>query len=92
MDLLHNSYVKCGIALLSLFGPGRGTSEKYFLYLWNFGVSLKIFQTICNILISFADILFDGVRAFKQGSPNMNSLVGFGSIAAFIISTVSGFS
>ncbi|XP_078164983.1 copper-transporting ATPase PAA2, chloroplastic isoform X2 [Carex rostrata] len=58
MDLLHNSYVKCGIALLSLFGPGR-------------------------------DILFDGVRAFKQGSPNMNSLVGFGSIAAFIISTVT---
>ncbi|KAF8673864.1 hypothetical protein HU200_048381 [Digitaria exilis] len=25
------------------------------------------------------DILFDGFRAFKQGSPNMNSLVGFGS-------------
>ncbi|KAJ3673650.1 hypothetical protein LUZ60_005642 [Juncus effusus] len=58
LELLHNSYVKCGIALLSLFGPGR-------------------------------DILFDGLRAFKQGSPNMNSLVGFGSIAAFIISTVS---
>lgn len=58
MDLLHNSYVKCGIALLSLFGPGR-------------------------------DILFDGFRAFRQGSPNMNSLVGFGSIAAFVISTVT---
>ncbi|KAJ3702507.1 hypothetical protein LUZ61_006212 [Rhynchospora tenuis] len=58
LELLHNSYVKCGIALLSLFGPGR-------------------------------DILFDGIRSFKQGSPNMNSLVGFGSVAAFIISTVS---
>uniref|UniRef100_A0A0E0NQH0 HMA domain-containing protein n=1 Tax=Oryza rufipogon TaxID=4529 RepID=A0A0E0NQH0_ORYRU len=35
------------------------------------------------------DILFDGLRAFKQGSPNMNSLVGFGSAAAFAISSVS---
>uniref|UniRef100_A0ACD5TVA0 Uncharacterized protein n=1 Tax=Avena sativa TaxID=4498 RepID=A0ACD5TVA0_AVESA len=58
MDLLHNSYVKCGIAMVALFGPGR-------------------------------DILFDGLRAFKQGSPNMNSLVGFGSAAAFAISAVS---
>lgn len=24
MDLLHNSYVKCGIATAALFGPGRG--------------------------------------------------------------------
>ncbi|XP_040378524.1 copper-transporting ATPase PAA2, chloroplastic [Oryza brachyantha] len=58
LDLLHNSYVKCGIAIAALFGPGR-------------------------------DILFDGLRAFKQGSPNMNSLVGFGSAAAFAISAVS---
>ncbi|XP_020104615.1 copper-transporting ATPase PAA2, chloroplastic [Ananas comosus] len=57
-EILHNSYVKCGIAMVSLFGPGR-------------------------------DILFDGLRAFKQGSPNMNSLVGFGSIAAFLLSAVS---
>ncbi|KAI3997491.1 hypothetical protein MKX01_008098 [Papaver californicum] len=35
------------------------------------------------------DLLFDGVGAFARGSPNMNSLVGFGSVAAFIISTVS---
>uniref|UniRef100_A0A0E0CW34 HMA domain-containing protein n=1 Tax=Oryza meridionalis TaxID=40149 RepID=A0A0E0CW34_9ORYZ len=58
LDLLHDSYVKCGIAIAALFGPGR-------------------------------DILFDGLRAFKQGSPNMNSLVGFGSAAAFAISSVS---
>nr|CAB3496908.1 unnamed protein product [Digitaria exilis] len=58
LDLLHNSYVKCGIATAALIGPGR-------------------------------DILFDGFRAFKQGSPNMNSLVGFGSAAAFAISAVS---
>ncbi|XP_072977810.1 copper-transporting ATPase PAA2, chloroplastic [Typha angustifolia] len=57
-ELLHNSYLKCGIAIVSLFGPGRG-------------------------------ILLDGFRAFRQGSPNMNSLVGFGSIAAFLISAVS---
>ncbi|KAL6867742.1 hypothetical protein ACP4OV_015766 [Aristida adscensionis] len=57
LDLLHNSYVKCAIAITALFGPGR-------------------------------DILFDGLRAFKQGSPNMNSLVGFGSAAAFAISAV----
>ncbi|XP_077236345.1 copper-transporting ATPase PAA2, chloroplastic [Tasmannia lanceolata] len=57
-DLLHNSYLKGGVALVSLFGPGR-------------------------------DLLSDGVRAFMKGSPNMNSLVGFGSIAAFIISAVS---
>lgn len=37
----------------------------------------------------FADLLVDGLLAFKKGSPNMNSLVGFGSIAAFIISAVS---
>jgi hypothetical protein len=24
LDLLHNSYVKCGIAMVALFGPGRG--------------------------------------------------------------------
>ncbi|EOY30047.1 hypothetical protein QUC31_020464 [Theobroma cacao] len=35
------------------------------------------------------DLLVDGLMAFKKGSPNMNSLVGFGSIAAFIISAVS---
>ncbi|KAJ8646951.1 hypothetical protein MRB53_008699 [Persea americana] len=57
-EVLHNPYVKCAVALVSLLGPGR-------------------------------DLLFDGVRAFTKGSPNMNSLVGFGSVAAFIISTVS---
>ncbi|PKI70052.1 hypothetical protein CRG98_009515 [Punica granatum] len=57
-DVLHNSYVKGGLALGALLGPGR-------------------------------DLLFDGLRALKKGSPNMNSLVGFGSIAAFIISAVS---
>lgn len=35
-----------------------------------------------------ADLLFDGLRSFTKGSPNMNSLVGFGSVAAFIISAV----
>ncbi|CAN4076748.1 unnamed protein product [Withania somnifera] len=34
-------------------------------------------------------LLVDGLRAFAKGSPNMNSLVGFGSIAAFAISSVS---
>ncbi|XP_078444379.1 copper-transporting ATPase PAA2, chloroplastic [Wolffia australiana] len=57
-ELLHNSYVKCGLAVTALLGPGR-------------------------------DLLVDGLRAFKNGSPNMNSLVGFGSIAAFILSAVS---
>ncbi|KAH0452852.1 hypothetical protein IEQ34_017176 [Dendrobium chrysotoxum] len=57
-DLLHNSYLKCGIAAASLLGPGR-------------------------------DLLLDGLKAFRKGSPNMNSLVGFGSIAAFLISSVS---
>ncbi|KAL1552299.1 Copper-transporting ATPase paa2, chloroplastic [Salvia divinorum] len=57
-DILHNSYVKGGLALGSLLGPGR-------------------------------DLLVDGLKAFRKGSPNMNSLVGFGSIAAFAISAVS---
>lgn len=35
------------------------------------------------------DLLFDGLRAFAKGSPNMNSLVGFGSVAAFMLSAVS---
>ncbi|XP_022936839.1 copper-transporting ATPase PAA2, chloroplastic [Cucurbita moschata] len=35
------------------------------------------------------ELLFDGLRAFRKGSPNMNSLVGFGAVAAFIISAVS---
>ncbi|XP_038897558.1 copper-transporting ATPase PAA2, chloroplastic isoform X2 [Benincasa hispida] len=35
------------------------------------------------------ELLLDGLRAFKKGSPNMNSLVGFGAVAAFIISAVS---
>ncbi|CAK8568476.1 unnamed protein product [Lathyrus sativus] len=58
MEFLHNSYVKGGLALGALLGPGR-------------------------------ELLFDGLNAFKKGSPNMNSLVGFGSIAAFIISSIS---
>ncbi|KAA3477303.1 copper-transporting ATPase PAA2, chloroplastic [Gossypium australe] len=57
LEVLHNSYVKGGLALTALLGPGR-------------------------------DLLVDGLLAFKKGSPNMNSLVGFGSIAAFIISAV----
>lgn len=36
----------------------------------------------------FSDLLFDGLQAFMKGSPNMNSLVGFGSLAAFAISAV----
>ncbi|XP_052309721.1 copper-transporting ATPase PAA2, chloroplastic-like [Populus trichocarpa] len=55
--VLHSSYVKGGLALGALLGPGR-------------------------------DLLVDGLRAFKKGSPNMNSLVGFGSVA-FIISVIS---
>lgn len=57
-EFLHNSYMKGGLALGALLGPGK-------------------------------DLLFDGLLAFKKGSPNMNSLVGFGSIAAFIISSIS---
>ncbi|XP_027903507.1 copper-transporting ATPase PAA2, chloroplastic isoform X1 [Vigna unguiculata] len=57
LDILHSSYVKGGLALGALLGPGR-------------------------------ELLFDGLNAFKKGSPNMNSLVGFGSIAAFIISSI----
>ncbi|KAH1244639.1 Copper-transporting ATPase PAA2, chloroplastic [Glycine max] len=57
MEILHSSYLKGGLALGSLLGPGR-------------------------------ELLFDGLNAFKKGSPNMNSLVGFGSVAAFIISSV----
>uniref|UniRef100_A0A0E0K9J8 HMA domain-containing protein n=1 Tax=Oryza punctata TaxID=4537 RepID=A0A0E0K9J8_ORYPU len=72
LDLLHNSYVKCGIAIAALFGPGRGF--------------LSFSHNVFNVT---PDILFDGLRAFKQGSPNMNSLVGFGSAAAFAISSVS---
>ncbi|RDX77205.1 Copper-transporting ATPase PAA2, chloroplastic, partial [Mucuna pruriens] len=58
LEILHNSYVKGGLALGALLGPGR-------------------------------DLLYDGLNAFKKGSPNMNSLVGFGSMAAFIISSIS---
>lgn len=57
-EVLHNTYLKGGLALAALLGPGR-------------------------------DLVFDGLRAFKNGSPNMNSLVGFGSMAAFGISLVS---
>jgi Cu2+-exporting ATPase len=58
MELLHNSYVKGGLALGALLGPGR-------------------------------ELIGDGLKAFSKGSPNMNSLVGFGSLAAFMISAVS---
>ncbi|KAH9298591.1 hypothetical protein KI387_030273, partial [Taxus chinensis] len=34
-------------------------------------------------------LLMDGVKAFLQKSPNMNSLVGFGAISAFMMSVVS---
>ncbi|KAI3751711.1 hypothetical protein L2E82_22802 [Cichorium intybus] len=35
------------------------------------------------------DLLSDGLKAFFKGSPNMNSFVGFGSIATFMISAIS---
>ncbi|KAL1204253.1 Copper-transporting ATPase PAA2 [Cardamine amara subsp. amara] len=57
-DLLHNSYVKGGLAVGALLGPGR-------------------------------ELLFDGIKAFGKRSPNMNSLVGLGSMAAFSISLIS---
>lgn len=57
-DLLHNSYVKGGLAVGALLGPGR-------------------------------ELLFDGIKAFGKRSPNMNSLVGLGSMAAFAISLIS---
>lgn len=41
-----------------------------------------------SYLLYGLDLLVDGLKAFRKGSPNMNSLVGFGSIAAFAISTV----
>lgn len=44
-----------------------------------------------DVFLVFADLLFDGLRALKKGSPNMNSLVGFGSVVAFIISAVLTF-
>ncbi|VVB16895.1 unnamed protein product [Arabis nemorensis] len=57
-DLLHNSYLKGGLAVGALLGPGR-------------------------------ELLFDGIKAFGKRSPNMNSLVGLGSMAAFSISLIS---
>ncbi|GJN08903.1 hypothetical protein PR202_ga26863 [Eleusine coracana subsp. coracana] len=78
LDLLHNSYVKCGIAVAALLGPGRAPLI--------FSYSIHPFS---HYLDTPPDILSDGFRAFRQGSPNMNSLVGFGSAAAFAISTVS---
>ncbi|KAJ0266535.1 Copper-transporting ATPase PAA2 [Hirschfeldia incana] len=57
-DLLHNNYVKGGLAVGALLGPGR-------------------------------ELLFDGIKAFGKRSPNMNSLVGLGSMAAFAISLIS---
>jgi Cu2+-exporting ATPase len=35
------------------------------------------------------ELLFDGIKAFGKRSPNMNSLVGLGSMAAFSISLIS---
>nr|CAB3501847.1 unnamed protein product [Digitaria exilis] len=92
LDLLHNSYVKCGIATAALIGPGRGIIGS------NISLYCALITSLLWLLTPFflphiipmpPDILFDGFRAFKQGSPNMNSLVGFGSAAAFAISAVS---
>ncbi|KAF3775796.1 Copper-transporting ATPase [Nymphaea thermarum] len=47
----------------------------------------------CTALVALfgpgRDLLADGANAFSKGSPNMNSLVGFGCMAAFAISLVS---
>ncbi|KAL5144764.1 Copper-transporting ATPase PAA2, chloroplastic [Glycine soja] len=74
MEILHSSYLKGGLALGSLLGPGRG---------------LFVFLLKNHTHDDVAELLFDGLNAFKKGSPNMNSLVGFGSVAAFIISSIS---
>ncbi|CAN6480234.1 unnamed protein product [Victoria cruziana] len=47
----------------------------------------------CTALVALfgpgRDLLADGANAFLKRSPNMNSLVGFGCVAAFAISLVS---
>lgn len=37
----------------------------------------------------FLELLLDGFKAFLRSSPNMNTLVGFGACASFLISAVS---
>lgn len=52
-------------------------------------VYLKCGTAFAALLGPGRDLLTDGFKAFIQKSPNMNSLVGFGAISAFIISAVS---
>ncbi|GMH06931.1 hypothetical protein Nepgr_008771 [Nepenthes gracilis] len=56
---------------------------------WLHSTYVKGLLALTALLGPGRDLLYDGIRASMRGSPNMNSLVGFGSIAAFIISAVS---
>uniref|UniRef100_A0A0C9S3V5 TSA: Wollemia nobilis Ref_Wollemi_Transcript_28344_3340 transcribed RNA sequence n=1 Tax=Wollemia nobilis TaxID=56998 RepID=A0A0C9S3V5_9CONI len=52
-------------------------------------VYLKCGTALTALLGPGRDILMDGFKAFLQKSPNMNSLVGFGAVSAFMMSAVS---
>lgn len=77
------------------FGFSAGTWTRLVhlnLLYWFFVVSFSYLKLkhYTRFICSYygPDLLVDGLKAFRKGSPNMNSLVGFGSIAAFAISAV----
>lgn len=49
----------------------------------------KCMVALTTLIGPARDLLGDGIKAFWKGSPNMNSLVGCGSVAAFLISAIS---
>eukprot|EP01018_Ginkgo_biloba_P004940 Gb_21177 [translate_table: standard] len=52
-------------------------------------VYIKCGTALAALIGPGRELIIDGLRAFARKSPNMNSLVGFGAISAFIISAVS---
>ena len=50
LDLLHNPYVKCGIATTALFGPGRGIIGSQCFLILCISVPFAVYMLFCSVV------------------------------------------
>ena len=50
LDLLHNPYVKCGIATTALFGLGRGIIDSQCFLILCISVPFAVYMLFCSVV------------------------------------------
>jgi hypothetical protein len=76
LDLLHNPYVKCGIATTALFGSGRGIIDSQCFLILCISVPFSVYMLFCSMVcqwiatgvyfLMFNQFLRIGVGDFEQ--------------------------